>query len=428
MSDDGIIDGLLKTEIRLKRLIEANQALAEIESLDALIPKLLDIAKSVTGSEAASLLLYDAREEVLKFSSIADEVVGNSGGSILKKDIILRVGEGISGWVAQNRKSLIVNDVQKDSRHFQQADQVSGFYTQNMLSVPLTYQDDLLGVINALNAKAKPYFDSADLELLESFAHLASIAIVRSRLLETKIQQQKFQVQLEAASKIQKLFLPRSPDTCPEANFWGVSIPAAFVGGDLYDIIPMPDGSWVVYVADVSDKGLAAALIMVALWSRIRAEAYLQENVSSLLEAVNNAMCELMGDEGFFATIILGRYWPKSGKMRLVRGGHIPPLMIRKNEAKYLQNLEGLALGVNPGCVYRKTELTLAPGESVVFLTDGVTEAENEKGELFGYNRLIPGLLEEPSPPRAKGLVQAVVDWRGHRAASDDLTILEIWR
>ena len=95
------------------------------------------------------------------------------------------------------------------------------------------------------------------------------------------------------------------------------------MGGDLYDVIPLPDDSLLVYVADVSDKGVPAALIMAALSTKIRSEALVQSEVDNLLETVNNSMYSLTSEEGFFATIVLARYWPSSGKMQLTLGGHL---------------------------------------------------------------------------------------------------------
>ena len=128
---------------RLRRLIEANQYLADIESLDALFPRLLELAKNVTVAEASSLLLYNPKRDVLEFVSVADEVVGETGGEILKRSIELKMGEGIAGWVAENRKPLIVQDVQHDPRFFKQADKQTGFLTRNLLSVPLVYGEEL---------------------------------------------------------------------------------------------------------------------------------------------------------------------------------------------------------------------------------------------------------------------------------------------
>lgn len=418
----------IKIGNRLKKLIEANQHLACIDSLDALFPKLLDLAKNVTAAEASSLMLYDPKRDVLEFASVADEIIGEAGGETLKKTLELKMGEGIAGWVAENRKPLIIKNAQKDPRFFNKADRQTGFLTRTLLSVPLVYRKELLGVINVLNSKEKPCFDSKDQELLESFAHLATVAIIRSKLLKAKLKQQQFEIQLEAASKIQSLFWPKSPEMGTGSHVWAISEPAVFVGGDLYDLISMQDGSWVIYVADVADKGLPASLIMVALWSRIRCEALLHEDVDKLLRAVNNAMCELMAEEGLFATIIIGRYWPAIGKMQLVRGGHLSPLWIKRDGLGDFLELKGASLGIVPGTDYEKEEIILSPGESILFLTDGVTESENEQNELFGHHRLAECIQKTNEPPWGKGILDAINAWRGTAKASDDLTMLEIWR
>lgn len=428
MINDNRGSGEINVAKRLKKLIEANQYLADIESLDALFPKLLDLAKNVTAAEASSLMLYDPKRKVLEFASVADEVIGEAGGEILKISVKLKMGEGIAGWVAENRKSLIIKDAQQDPRFSKQADKQTGFITRNLLCVPLVYNEELLGVINVLNSKEKQCFDAEDLELLESFAHLAAIAIIRSRLLETRLKQQRLQIQMEAAFKIQSLFWPKLPEMETGNNVWAVSIPADFVGGDLYDLIPMTDGSWLVYVADVADKGLPAALIMVALWSSIRGEALLHGEVDKLLEAVNNAMHDLMAEEGFFSTIIIGRYWPATGRIQLARGGHLPPLWIRKDGLGKVPELKGPSLGIVPGAKFENKEITLSPGESILFLTDGVTEAENEEVVLFGNHRLLDYIQKANGPPWGKGLLDSVNAWQGTAKASDDLTILEIWR
>ena len=97
-----------KVANRLKKLIEANQYIADIESLDALFPRLLDLAKNVTAAEASSLMLYDPKRDVLEFASVADEVIGEAGGETLKRTVELKMGEGIAGWVAENRQPLII--------------------------------------------------------------------------------------------------------------------------------------------------------------------------------------------------------------------------------------------------------------------------------------------------------------------------------
>ena len=415
-------------ENRLTKLIEANHYLADNESLESLFPKLLKLAKSVTLAEASSLMLYNPKRNELEFASVADEIINETGKEQLKKTVTLKLGEGIAGWVAENRKAIIIEDAQQDARFSDKADKQTGFFTRTLLSVPLVYGEELLGVINVLNAKNKSSFDAEDQAILESFSHLAAVAIIRSRLLESRLKQARFQVELKTASKIQSLFWPKLPDIGGDSHIWAVSVPATLVGGDLYDITHLTDNSWLIYVADVSGKGLPAALIMVALWSKIRAETYLHNDIDRMLEVVNDAICDLMADEGFFATIILGRYWPATGKMQLVRGGHLPPIRLSSDGVKNVPELKGPALGVASKIEYKKEEIELLPGESILFFTDGITEAENDRSELFGHHNLIKSLQQTDGPPWGKKILNSVNSWRGSALINDDLTVLEIWR
>jgi sigma-B regulation protein RsbU (phosphoserine phosphatase) len=412
----------------LKRLIEAHQSLADMESLDALLPVLLDLARNVTNAEAASIMLYDEKREVLQFAAAKDEVLGEKAREVLKRAVELRKGEGIAGWVAQNKQAINIADAQKDHRFSGKADVKTGFITRNLLCAPLLYGDDLIGVINVLNSKEKPCFDGFDESLLECFADLAGTAITRSRFLELRLQQERMEVQLEAAAKIQALFWPKLPDLGVGSNVWAVSTPATFVGGDLYDVIRMDDESWLIYVADVSDKGLPAALIMAALSTKIRSEALSRHEVDKLLENVNKGIYELTEEEGFFATVVLGRYWPSDGRMQFTLGGHLPPLWVVEGKVRGVPEIKGMSLGVKPDSEYEKKEIILSPGESMLFLTDGVTEAENERGELFGSDRLLSHIKSASGPPYGAGLLDAVNLWRGTAEANDDLTMLEIWR
>ncbi|MGD8705026.1 MAG: SpoIIE family protein phosphatase [Syntrophobacterales bacterium] len=413
---------------RLKKLTEANHSLAEIEILDGLFPRLLDLTKDVMAAEAASLMLYNPKLNQLEFASIKDDVVGDKEQDILKSSVKLKMGEGIAGWVAENREPVIIKDAQKDPRFSKRADKKTGFSTRTMLCVPLIHRQDLLGVLNVLNSRDKPFFEEQDLGLLESFADLAAVAITRSRLLEARVEQERFRAELKAAAQIQKLFWPELPAVGDGSHLWAVSEPAASVGGDLYDVIPMPDESWLLYVADVSGKGLPAALLMAALSTKIQSEALLQTEVDELLDTANKSMYDLASEEGFFATIALARYWTSSGKMQLTLGGHLPPLWIADGTIVSLPQLEGISLGVTPDAHYEKKEISISPGESILFFTDGIIEAENESHELFSNDRLAEYIKKTTGPPWGEGLLNVIRDWRGNASVNDDLTILEIWR
>ena len=293
--------------------------------------------------------------------------------------------------------------------------------------IMVTAKADSKDVVAGLEAGGDEY-------LTKPVDHAALVARVKSMLRikalhDTVLEQSaQLKVQLETATKIQTLFWPRIPELKAGGHIWAISVPATYVGGDLYDVIPLADDSLLVYVADVSDKGVPAALIMAALSTKIRSEAQVQSEVGKLLESVNNSMYSLTSEEGFFATIALVRYWPSSGKMQLTLGGHLSPLWIGEGETRNLPQIEGISLGVTPDVHYETKEILLSPGESILFFTDGVVEAENENKDLFGNDRLIAYIRNAKGPPWGKGLLELISHWRGDASPNDDLTILEIWR
>jgi serine phosphatase RsbU (regulator of sigma subunit) len=412
---------------RLRKLTEANRSLAEIESLDDLFPRLMDLAKDVMAAEASFLFLYNPENRLLEAASIKDDLFGHKDRNS-RPTLKMKIGEGMVGWVAQNRKAVMIEDAQNDPRFSKEADKRRDLTTRTLLSVPLVQRDELLGVLSVLNTRNKPFFDNEDLALAESFADLAAVAIVRSRLLKHRVEQERFRAELNAAARIQKLFWPKIPDLGEGSHVWAFSEPAASVGGDLYDVIPMTDASWLLYVADVAGKGLPAALMMAALSAKIRSIAPLQNEVDKLLANVNAEMYELMSEEGFFATMIMSRYWPGTGKVHIARAGHQYPLWVMHHGFRELSNLHGIPLGIESKAEFEKGEFVLSPGEAILFVTDGVTEAENEKGELFGNDRLIDYFEVANGPPWAEGLLERIDSWRGGASMNDDLTVLELWR
>jgi serine phosphatase RsbU (regulator of sigma subunit) len=293
--------------------------------------------------------------------------------------------------------------------------------------IMVTARADSKDIVAGLEAGADEY-------LTKPVDHAALVARVKSMLRikslhDTVLEQSaQLKVQLKTATKIQSLFWPEMPELAAGGHIWAVSLPADYVGGDLYDVIPLPDGSLLAYVADVSDKGVPAALIMAALSTKIRSEALHQCEVDALLESVNHSMHSLTAEEGFFATIVVARYWPSNGRMELALGGHIQPVWVVGKGVGNLPHLNGISLGITPAAKYEKVEISVSPGESILFITDGVIEAQNAGKELYGMQRLLDYLANSKGPPWGKGLLDSVHQWRDTAPTSDDLTILEIWR
>lgn len=415
-------------EPRLAWLLEANHTLATAISLETLIPDLIRLAREATQAEAASFQVYDPSCDCLTFYSVNDEVIGASASKALKDTVRLKVGEGIAGWIVRHRRPIRIDDVQQNPRFCRSADDATGFHTRTLLGVPVMNAGEVLGVIEVLNAKEKARFSVRDEALLTSFADLAAVAVIRARLMEQQLAQQKLELQMETAARIQRLFRPRAPSVYGDSYFWGHSRPAQYVGGDLYDWIPMPDGSWLVYVADVSDKGLPAALIMTALWMQIRSEALQHDSVSGLLCRVNTLLFERFSAEGYFATLLIGRYYPTSGRLSLASAGHPPPLWISSGGLLPLPPLKGIALGAIPVCNYSEIGIQVALDQSLLMITDGATDARNPDGRFLGEPGLQRFLARQSAPPWGPPLVKQIENWCGTQPPFDDLTLLEIFR
>lgn len=291
--------------------------------------------------------------------------------------------------------------------------------------IMVTAKTDTKDVIAGLEAGGDEY-------LTKPVDHGSLVARVKSMLRIKELhdtviaQSTQLENQLKTASKIQTLFWPELPTPEGGIRTWAVSQPASYVGGDFYDAIILPDKSVLAYVADVSGKGVPAALIMAAVSTKIRAEASLQQNLNLILRAVNGSMYELASTEGYFATVLLLKYWPRMRKIEMIRAGHINPVLVSPTGVREISGLKGVSLGVMEEVDYELAELVLEPGESLLLFSDGVTEAENASVEQFGYQRLIDQLSTSKSFPHGEGLLESVREWRGQAVVNDDLTIFEI--
>ena len=291
--------------------------------------------------------------------------------------------------------------------------------------IMVTAKTDTKDVIAGLEAGGDEY-------LTKPVDHGSLVARVKSMLRIKELhdtviaQSTQLENQLKTASKIQTLFWPELPTPEGGIRTWAVSQPASYVGGDFYDAIILSDKSVLAYVADVSGKGVPAALIMAAVSTKIRAEASLQQNLNLILRAVNGSMYELASTEGYFATVLLLKYWPRMRKIEMIRAGHINPVLVSPTGVREISGLKGVSLGVMEEVDYELAELVLEPGESLLLFSDGVTEAENASVEQFGYQRLIDQLSTSKSFPHGEGLLESVRKWRGQAVVNDDLTIFEI--
>jgi len=242
----------------------------------------------------------------------------------------------------------------------------------------------------------------------------------------TTAEKERLQKELEIARGIQLRLLPQHPPYIEGMDLAANNIPAQEIGGDFYDYIPISRGSWGLVIADVSGKGMPAAIFMGLSRTIVRASATDNPSPAAAIKQANELICR-DSTSGMFVTLFYAILNAKERKLRYVNAGHNPPLLIRNGGEVESLRTRGIALGVTHYIDLQEAERILRPGDTIVFYTDGVTEAINVEEEAFGERRLIEIVRENSNLP-ARGIIgkveEAVVAFAGKEPQFDDITLL----
>ena len=239
------------------------------------------------------------------------------------------------------------------------------------------------------------------------------------------------QNELDVGRKMQQSILPTHFPKGADYQIFGSMEPARSVGGDFFDVFRLENERVGLAIADVSDKGVPAALFMMSSRAMLKGSAIGRSNPGAVLHELNDLLCE-NNETLMFVTLLYAIYDPASGELTYANGGHNPPLIVHSDgTSKILPPTGGIALGVMPGLNYRHDSIILSPGDSVVFYTDGVTEAMNEEDEEFGTNNLQE--VFATAPPRecqeaTMAVFRAVSAFAGDTPQFDDITCLTLCR
>jgi len=300
------------------------------------------------------------------------------------------------------------------------------------LAVPLVSQGELIGVLNLGPRLSEQDYSSDDRKLLDDLAGQAAPALRVAQLVREQeaeaVTRQRFEQELEVARLIQQNFLPKELPDLPGWQIAAYYRPAREVGGDFYDVIPLPDGRVGFVVGDVTDKGVPAALVMSATRSVLRASAQRLIEPGEVLERVNEHLCPDM-PEKMFVTCLYGVLDPESGHLRFANAGHDLPY-VKTTDGVVELRARGMPLGLMRGMAYEEKEATLQPGESVLLHSDGVVEAHDPEREMFGFPRLKETVAAVPGgQPLIDRVLSDLEDFTGPDAEQeDDITMVTLER
>lgn len=333
-------------------------------------------------------------------------------------------GKGIVWRAVDCNTPQLVRDTAQDPDFAAQVDKNTGFVTRSILCAPLAVRDERLGAIELFNKKDGGSFDHDDRRVLLALAASAALALINARQAAAMAEREAFRRELALAADIQRAMLPPAR----EAGFpiHGVNLPARGVSGDFFDVVELAGGRLAFAIADVSGKGMNAALLMAKTASLFRCLAKRLDGPGAILAAIDAELAET-NSAGMFVTMVAGVLDPATGRVALANAGHEPPLLCCG--ARMLRVEGGLPpLGIDPalfaaGCP--ESEIDLGGGALYLF-TDGLTEARDDGHMLgtAGVETLLARHRHLAAPHRLEAVIADVA--KDGLALKDDLTMMVV--
>ncbi|NLV67705.1 MAG: GAF domain-containing protein [Spirochaetes bacterium] len=415
-------DYLEKQVENLSRLVEINGIINSTLNINRLLSIIMEMIKDIMSAEASSLLLYDDVNMELVF-----KVALGEAGQELKEKYRVKLGQGIAGWVALHRKSLLVNDVYSDSRFDPMYDKSTGFTTRSILCAPLLFKGKLLGVIQAINPVKRGEFDDDDMNLFLLFSNQAALAVQNAIFFQKAIEDERLESELKAAKNIQESLTPDLHISDNGFTSAARSIPAREVGGVFHMFREYGDGVYLVTMGSVDHKGIPGALRASAISGIIRVMTELDvRDPAEIIEMTNRLCVSEKFDDSPLALFICFVDIPNR-RIDFVNAGDICPVMIRDGVARYLRFSDRSRGDMGrsdfrSGCV----RIQVKPGDRFVMLSGSIRELKNSDGKKAGLARVAKFLesCQGDSPAIIDSLLSFTEKYTGGFDRRKDMSVL----
>ncbi len=410
--------------VKLKALIQLSQVLAGTVELEKLLPRILEVLFSVfPGADRGCIMLKDVATGQMTPRAMKHRREDEDETVKLSRTIIRKVLEAKAG--------ILSADAVSDSA-FAASESIASFTIRSMMCVPLLGLDgEPLGLIHIDTQNASRKFSKDDLDLLTAVAGQAAIAYETARLITSYLEKQKYDNEMKIAANVQRALLPERLPTAPGYEFYASYESAQAVGGDYYDCLTLPGNRICLAFGDVAGKGVPASLVMSRLSSVVQNTLEFVQDVGQAAERINSHMCA-NAVEGRFVTFVLAIVDLNSHQLSLIIAGHMSPMIRRPDGTieEFPEDIVGLPLGVADGMSFDVVTRSIAPGETIVIYTDGVSEAMNPGNDLYGEDRLRALIQSHAPAPEALGRA-ILADVRQHAAGreqNDDITLMVFGR
>lgn len=395
-------------------LVRAGRELVGHRPLSELFHVILDLSIEAVGAERGVVMTLE------EDGRLTVQAVRGEG---------FRISAAVRDRVLQEKASLLVRDTRLDEA-FKSRQSIHDQQILTMMAVPLQTKDRVIGLIHVDSRFFVRRFTPEDLDLLTVLANVAAIRIEQERLVQVEQSEKVMERELQQAAEIQRRLLSgRIPDV-PGLELVGYNVPCRTVGGDYYEFFALPDGKIAIVLADVAGKGMAAALVMSSLQSRVQVLIDEPSDLARLVSRLDRLMSTNLPDNRF-VTLFLCVLDPQTGEIRYCNAGHNPPLLVREGGKVERLECTGTVLGILPEIGYEERAAAMRQGDVLALFSDGITEAPDPAGDEFGEARLAD-LLKGKRADEATTILDAVNDavsvWTAGAPPADDITLLVVRR
>lgn len=415
---------------KINLLLEATMLLHSQLPLDTVLATMVDHAISITGADRGLLIETDSS------GSLHTRLAQNKGGLRLPVESFTPSQTALREAIRQ-QSSVIAEDVTQAYPSLQDAESIVAQSLRAIIAIPLyavtravsthasteIKRGQFLGVLY-LDSQQPAAFSRLDRQILDAIAAEAASILDNARLVERERGRQRLEQELAIAREIQSALIPTGFREFQYLTVNGTNSPCLAVGGDYFDVFPLSDERTGFLIADVSGKGLGAALLTTMLQGALSSMT-MGARPAHAFSHINRFLCE-HAEVGRYATVFFGTL-DQNGLLEFINAGHPSPLLLRSGKVSEPFTEGSLPVGLIPNTDYTTAEVQLETGDTLVLFSDGVTEAVNPDGEMFGVSRLIDSLIGHhllPLDNLLKIVLQCVESFADGASQADDITVM----
>jgi sigma-B regulation protein RsbU (phosphoserine phosphatase) len=422
-------------------LLQVAQAVATSNSLDETIGSIVRITPILVGVKACTIYLYEGeRYRPTQSYGFSDEVEAAltgrdfGPGDFPLLDAVRENARMVVGLLAAEQDGFSLPESWLDPE-LARSEQENLYALQAgrrlLIGLPLVIKNDLYGVMLVEEGTDSPRFRQKRVEIVTSIAQQVALSVQNERLQREMVARERLEHEIQLARQIQKTFLPERLPEFPSWDLAATWVTAREVGGDFYDLIELPGEKLGLLIADVSDKGIPAALFMALTRTLVRAAVFDTPSPADVMKRVN-ALIIPDNQQGMFVTAVYGVLSLQSGEFTFANAGHNPPVWLCRSSGR-VETLHrtGAALGIIEDLSMEEKVIHIDGGDLLLLYTDGLTEAFSPDDEMYGEDRLVQ-TLRSADVSSARGVLDAletsVHRFMGSLPPADDLTMLAIRR